>query len=257
MKHSRWTIGLILNIALMSLLVLTSAPTNAMLLAGWRAEQVGKSLSQVVYDLPTDQIIVKYKVSEGRQLNSFAVQQHIQTLNAAVGVTLTYVRAMSGAAYVLRLPERMPVAQAAAVAKRIAALPEVEYAEPDRIMLPAMTPDDPSYLLQWHYFDTYGINLPTAWALTTGSPDVKVAVLDTGITGHPDLDGRWVGGYDFVSSVVRANDGDGWDSDPHDPGNWVTSAESASGPLAGCPVTNSTWHGTHIAGTIGAATLDI
>jgi len=51
--------------------------------------------------------------------------------------------------------------------------------------------------------------------------------------------GRWVGGHDFITDVPTANDGDGRDSDPHDPGDWITSAEAASGPFAGCPVTNS------------------
>ena len=44
------------------------------------------------------------------------------------------------------------------------------------------------------------------------------------------------------------------DSDPHDPGDWITSAESSSGFFAECPVMNSSWHGTHVGGTIGAAT---
>ena len=45
----------------------------------------------------------------------------------------------------------------------------------------------------------------------------------------------------------------GRDADPSDPGDWITSAENASGFFAGCGVSNSSWHGTHVAGTIGAA----
>ena len=69
----------------------------------------------------------------------------------------------------------------------------------------------------------------------------------------PNSVGRTVPGYDFISDYRDANDGDGRDSDPSDPGDWITSAESSSGYFAGCQVTNSTWHGTHTAGTIGAA----
>ena len=85
--------------------------------------------------------------------------------------------------------------------------------------------------------------------ITTGSPRSGWLVIDTGITDHPDLAGRWVGGYDFIADVPTANDGNGRDSDPHDPGDWVTANMCGLGE----PAENSTWHGTHVAGTIGAA----
>jgi len=80
-------------------------------------------------------------------------------------------------------------------------------------------------------------------------------VLDTGLRGdHPDLAGKVYAGYDFVSDTTVANDGDGRDADPTDPGDWITSSENASGTLAGCGTSNSSWHGTQTAGLIGAAT---
>ncbi|MCB1002775.1 MAG: S8 family serine peptidase, partial [Acidimicrobiales bacterium] len=66
--------------------------------------------------------------------------------------------------------------------------------------------------------------------------------------------GRFLPGYDMISDSQIANDGGGRDADPSDPGDWITSAENASGYFAGCPVRNSSWHGTHVAGTVGAAT---
>jgi serine protease len=128
-------------------------------------------------------------------------------------------------------------------------LPEVEYAEPDYIKRATFVPNDPSYPAQWHYYEAEGINAPAAWDITTGSAAIKVGVIDTGITDHPDLAGRWVGGYDFITNVTTANDGNGRDSDPHDPGDWEPA--NACGP--GSPPFNSSWHGTHVAGTIGAA----
>jgi len=205
-------------------------------------------------EVPTHRLIVKYKSNANlRGGNAPTGDNRMQALRAAAGVTLEYFRAMSGDAHVLRLPARLPAAEVEAIARRIAALPDVEYAEPDRLMFPALTPNDPQYGSQWHYFETYGINAPAAWDITTGSSGIKIAVIDTGITDHTDLAGRWVGGHDFITDVPTANDGDGRDSDPHDPGDWITSAEAASGPFAGCPVTNSSWHGTHVAGTLGAA----
>jgi len=58
-----------------------------------------------------------------------------------------------------------------------------------------------------------------------------------------------VPGYDFITSVAMANDGNGRDSNPSDPGDWVVANECYSGS----PASNSSWHGTHTAGTIGAA----
>lgn len=215
-----------------------------------------------VQAIPVDQIIVKYTasahLSEAEAARSAA---QMQRLSQAAGVTLEYFRPMSGEAHVLRLPEKMAVSQALEVTARLAALPEVEYAEPDYVMQavgnPAegifVTPNDPQYTNQWHYFapggDHYGVNAPAAWDITTGSASIYAAVIDTGILNHADLSGRWIGGYDFISDVATANDGDGRDSSPLDPGDWVTANE--------CGYThdphNSSWHGTHTAGTIGAA----
>ena len=81
-----------------------------------------------------------------------------------------------------------------------------------------------------------------AWSLTTGSAGIVVGVIDTGIvSAHPEFSGRLVQGYDFISSATRARDGNGIDPDPEDEGD-----------LSQPP--NSSWHGTHVAGTIGANT---
>jgi subtilisin family serine protease len=112
---------------------------------------------------------------------------------------------------------------------------------------------DPFYQLQWHYFPNgeleHGVKYPGGTDLTPliefapGTEEVVVAVLDTGfLFDHMDA-ANVVDGYDFVSDIVAANDGDGWDPDAQDPGD----ACDAPG-LVG---TNS-WHGSHVAGTIGA-----
>lgn len=200
--------------------------------------------------LPTNQIIIKYRTNVNTTDSNGQINAtKMNALNTAAGETLTYKRAMSGDAHVLSLPARMPASAVEAIARKLAALPDVEYAEPDYVMRPTLVPNDPSYGAQWHYFEPQGINAPAAWDITTGAATVRVAVIDTGITDHPDLAGRWVGGYDFIADVPTANDGNGRDSDPHDPGDWVTA--NLCGP--GRPAENSSWHGTHVAGTIGAA----
>jgi adhesin/invasin len=204
--------------------------------------------------VPVDQIIIKYHDDQVTTIAQAAEVTQMARLSAQAGVALTYFRPMSGDAHVLRLPARMPVAEVERIAARLSALPEVAYAEPDYIMQPMLVPNDPQYSNQWHYYEAYGINLPQAWDISTGNPNIVVAVIDTGHRPHVDLASRIIGGYDFISNPLVANDGDGRDADPQDPGDWITSAESSSGYFAGCPVTNSTWHGTHVAGTIGAVT---
>ncbi len=210
---------------------------------------------QAASEAPTNQIIIKYKATADISgANAPAHPDRISALSAVAGVPLEYFREMSGDAHVLRLPGKLPVSDVSLIADKLMTLGDVEYAEPDRILQYMATPNDPQYANQWHYYDTWGIHAPGAWDITTGSSNVVVAVIDTGITNHADLSGRTLPGYDFIADALVANDGDGRDSSPSDPGDWITSAENASGYFQGCRVSNSSWHGTHVAGTIGAAT---
>jgi len=108
-----------------------------------------------------------------------------------------------------------------------------------------LRPSDDRFYDQWYLYGDYGINAPAAWAMRTQNPapnQVVVAVLDTGITSHSDLNAAVAGisGYDFVS--LGGNDGDGWDSNPTDSGDFTSD-----------PTSNSSWHGTHVTGLIAAA----
>lgn len=117
--------------------------------------------------------------------------------------------------------------------------PEVASAEPNYIRHILFTPNDPYYKYQWHYTQ---INLPQTWDITTGANAI-VAVIDTGVAlGHPDLQGQLVAGYDFVRDPANAGDGDGIDPNPNDPGDHSNSDGSSS------------FHGTHVTGTVVAAT---
>jgi serine protease len=77
---------------------------------------------------------------------------------------------------------------------------------------------------------------------------VTVAVIDTGITPHSDLSANVLPGFDFISSATTARDGNGRDSNPNDEGDWNNAGECG----LGSPAENSSWHGTHVSGTIGA-----
>lgn len=215
----------------------------------------------------TDRIIVKIAGSMRAALLADAAAlpragARMPAFSAATGHDVVWLRAMSGGADVLGLPRPMPVADVQAVAAALAALPGVIYAAPDRRMFPTLAPDDPRFAEQWNLHPVatigqanYGIDAPAAWDITTGGA-VAVAVLDTGaLFGHADLKDKLLPGYDFISpdspGVFRtANDGDGRDPDPSDPGDWVTAEEAT----LDCAARDSSWHGSHVAGIVAAAT---
>lgn len=205
----------------------------------------------------TDQLIIKFKQQSESTLSQQPLEAaRIRTLSAIAGTPLVAYRT-SQYGQIVKLPHKTSLYNVHEIAKRIASSPDVLYAEPDKRVFPLNTPSDPNYYKQWNLqgvsMSPGGINLPNAWDITTGLFSVVVAVIDTGVLSHADLDGRMLPGYDFVTDISKANDGDGRDSDPSDPGDWVTTVESTT-TFSGCPVSNSTWHGTHVAGIIGATT---
>lgn len=202
----------------------------------------------------TDQVIIHFSVATLETMPGGASNPGLtKALSAAAGMPFTFLREMSGGAYVYRLPARVALTEIKGIAQRLVELPGVVSIEPDIIMTHDLVPNDTHYSLQWHYFaptaTTVGINAPAAWDITTGSSSIVVAVIDTGITNHVEFTGRTVPGYDFISDVFTANDGDGRDSDPSDPGDW----EERNECYPGSKEYDSSWHGTHTAGTIGAA----
>lgn len=126
------------------------------------------------------------------------------------------------------------------LAKTLRQRADVLSADLNYIYQPYATPSDPFYSFQWHY---PLINLPQTWDVETGDASTVVAVVDTGVLlGHPDLQGQLVQGYDFISNDSISGDGQsGIDSNPDDPGDGATPG-------------GSSFHGTHVAGTIAART---
>jgi serine protease len=203
----------------------------------------------------TDRIIVKYRnTSAVAAAAGQATQLRGTDLPAArLGITMGRVRATALGAQVLKVDRRLSLAEAEQLARDIAASdPNVEYAEPDRILRHTLTPNDPRYNEQWHYFETAGgINAPPAWDKSTGT-GVVVAVIDTGYRPHADLAANILQGYDFISDTFVANDGNGRDTDASDPGDWINAGECGPGDPAAFEA--SSWHGTHVSGTIAART---
>lgn len=222
-----------------------------------------------------DGVIVKFK--SGRSVSALSATtasasdtapRRAQALGQRTGLRLSDGAALSSDTQVIHGQGQ----STAALMKALAADPQVEYVVENRRRRAHATVNDPLFVGgpgvspaagQW-YLTTpnatlvSAINAEAAWAVTTGRADVVVAVLDTGVRfKHPDLDGKLLPGYDFISEPLTANDGDGRDSMPSDPGDWITADENANSPTfnkGGCDVADSGWHGTQVAGLLGAAT---
>jgi serine protease len=231
--------------------------------AGVPAGVVTASAAQGVGILDqTDRLIVKYKDESAPNAKGLAKAAPAAPLAASrkavvdqvgrqLSLTIKELHTIGTGARVLQLNRKVAVADAAKVAADLMKNdPSVEYAEPDRIMQPMFTPNDPMFSQQWDYTDTVGgMRLPAAWDKSTGA-GIRVAVIDTGYRPHVDLQGQILAGYDFIADTTIANDGNGRDSDASDPGDWTAAGECG----AGQPASNSSWHGTHVAGTIAALT---
>ena len=210
-----------------------------------------------------DRFIVKYRTGSAESRDPAARERSLNRASSAVlvrgsgasssrrPVGLRHQRRLAVGAELVRTSEKLDRVSAEALMRRLAADPNVEYVEVDRLMQPAEVPDDPDFAAQWHYqapvAGNYGINLPAAWEHAKGD-GIVVAVLDTGGTAHNDMVGRTVAGYDFIADIRTAADGTGRDNDPSDPGDWRQA--NVCDPFAA----NSSWHGTKVAGTIAAAT---
>ncbi len=200
-----------------------------------------------------DRFIVKYRDGSVERTDAGKVKAALNRATAAgVGgkaLAVGHLRRMSMGADVLKAARKLDRVEAESLMRQIAADPNVEYVEVDKLNKPLLTPNDTRYSEQWGYSGTYGIKANQAWDVTNGN-GVVVAVLDTGITNHSDVNANILPGYDFIGDTAVSNDGNGRDSDASDPGDWVT-ANQCGGTHA---AQNSSWHGTHVAGTIAAVT---
>ncbi|MDB5971752.1 MAG: peptidase [Hydrocarboniphaga sp.] len=201
---------------------------------------------------PPQRIIVKFKDGDGVfAAHAVAARAVLEAAAARRGIELAPMRAIATGGEVVKVQgRRLGADEFAALLRDIAADARVEYAEEDRLMKALLTPNDTRYSEQWDLYEaTASLKMPAAWDVTSGS-GVVVAVIDTGYRPHADLATNIVGGYDFISDTTVSNDGNGRDSDASDPGDWYTTDQCG----AGTGSSNSSWHGTHVSGTIAALT---
>lgn len=226
-------------------------------------------------DEATQRVIVKFRDRPAAAaVQPAGAPARIAALAARQSLDLRLARSVSAQTHALWLERPLRGRDLAGVLQKLAADPTVEYAVPDRRKYRAAIPNDPlvnqtAETGQWWLTTpnatfVSAIDAPAAWDLTTGNPNIVVAVLDTGaLFDHPDLGrasdgGKFLPGYDFVGgagtveAIKVANDGDGRDADPSDPGDWIDTADRRDPLFSDCEQSASSWHGVHIAGIIGA-----
>ncbi len=211
------------------------------------------SLAGVAAHADPGRFLVKMRTPPGAN-----ARPDLSEVATRAGLEVVEARPLVGALHLLRVAAAEPAARTLA---RLRADPEVLYADLDQRRYPQASPDDPLFAGQWYMQDTQpaAVDAIDAWTLTTGSNGVVIAELDTGVRfDHPDLRSgsanRLLPGYDMISSIQTGNTDEGRNADASDPGDWVTSADAKMALFANCTVGNSSWHGTRVAGILGAVT---
>src|SRR5690606_29356963 len=211
----------------------------------------------------TDQIIVKWRGST----EASSQAQKLTQLASRTRMKLQRLERISNDTEVLKLDRALSGSELSRTIDQLSSDSSVEYASPDLRRHAHALPDDTLVADQWYFLSTEisALRADAAWDATTGSKGTVIAVLDTGVRyDHPDLlkadeNGKLLPGYDFVSgesqtSFIAANDGDGRDANPSDPGDWVDSEDLSRPGFENCETRSSSWHGTRVAGVIAART---
>ncbi|MCC4588190.1 S8 family serine peptidase [Xanthomonas sp. NCPPB 1067] len=164
----------------------------------------------------------------------------------ALGLAAT--RRLSTGPVLLVADRKLDRVDAESLMRRLAADPAVKRVEVDVLMRPLLVPNDPGVAQQWAMgTGNAGLNIRPAWDRSTGK-GIVVAVIDTGITAHPDLAANVLPGYDFITDPATARDGNARDANAADQGDWTAANECGPGASA----SSSSWHGTHVAGIVAA-----
>jgi serine protease len=207
-------------------------------------------------------LLIRFKnTSNASRVAAVSTEDKAAALAARLGYAVKRERRIGRSVHAVELDANEPLESQLA---RVRADASVAEATLDRRRYAHAFPNDPFYPQQWYLAadaaTPSAVDAEHAWDITAGSSGVVVAVLDTGVRfdhpdlGHAETGGRLLPGYDFISGAAAANDGDGRDADPTDPGDFVSQSDTGTSTFRDCDVTDSSWHGTRVAGLVGART---
>ncbi|WP_257158425.1 S8 family peptidase [Corynebacterium cystitidis] len=196
----------------------------------------------------TDRFIVEYH--EDAQKDRDERMSVMQETGDALDEDVTEVREREDGTVVVEVEEYLDPQASEEFMEEMRNSGKVAHIEPDARMMP-MAVNDQHYRQQWPIHGNWGGKADKAWTFAPKLGEgVVVAVVDTGTTRHPDLDPNLLPGYDFISDPSMSRDRDGRDPNPQDEGDWYAAYECGNNPRP----SNSSWHGTHVAGTVSAVT---
>ncbi len=245
------------------------AVAGGLLLDRAAPERPAVAASTVGESVVASRLVIRFaaEADSGRLATRAEAETALRAIGRSMGEVFAYSHPTAGLSHVVRWSAPNKGRDLEGLLRALRADRRVAEVEVDGVAHRALNPNDELFAdgreILWNLkapsgARAGGMNLPTAWNRTRGA-GVTVAVLDTGIVRHADLDANVLAtGYDFVRADTIdgafrvANDGDGLDPDPTDPGDWVAAGDLAFPVFAGCTVASSSWHGTAMAGLIAA-----